>query len=126
MLKWFHPYLAGEELVDVNRALLDEVRAQRANNVRPGTCNRYMALVRAILRRACIEWGWLDRAPKVGMLRDGAGRLRSLSRDEYVRLISELPEHLEDMARMSVATGMRQANVKRLQWKQISLARRHI
>ena len=126
MLKWFHPYLVGKPLADINRALLDQVRAQRAKGVTPGTCNRYMALVRAILRRACIEWEWLDRVPKVGMLRDGAGRLRSLTRDEYTRLIAELPEHLADMARMSVATGMRQANVKRLQWKQVSLERRHL
>jgi integrase len=40
--------------------------------------------------------------------------------------LSELPLHLADMARFSVATGLRQANVKRLQWKQISLERRHL
>lgn len=68
----------------------------------------------------------MQPAPMAGMLRDGAGRLRSLTRDEYARLIAELPEHLADLARMSVATGMRQANVKRLQWKQISLERRHL
>lgn len=126
MLKWFSPHLGGKELADINRTLLDEVRARRAKNVTPGTCNRYMALVRAILRRACQEWEWLDRVPKVGMLRDGAARLRSLSREEYARLLAELPEHLADMARFSVATGLRQANVKRLQWKQISLERRHL
>ena len=70
-----------------------------------------------------------DVSPKlaaVGMFRDGEGSIRSLSRDEYERLISELPQHLADMTQFSVATGLRQANVTRLQWKQISLERRHL
>ncbi|MDP3702748.1 MAG: tyrosine-type recombinase/integrase [Hylemonella sp.] len=88
--------------------------------------NRYMALVRSILRRACYDWEWTDRVPKVGMMRQAEGRVRSLTREEFVRLLAELPPHLADMARFSVATGLRQANVKRLQWKQISLERRHL
>lgn len=126
MLRWFHPHLGGKDLVDINRALLDQVRAVRAKGMAPATANRYMALVRTILRRACNEWEWLDRVPKVGMQRDSGGRLRSLTREEYARLLEELPEHLADMTRFSVATGLRQANVTRLQWRQISLERRHL
>lgn len=126
MLRWFHPYLVGKELVDINRAVLDQVRAIRGKGSSTATVNRYMALVRTILRKACNEWEWLDRVPKVGMFRDQEGRIRSLTRDEFTRLIDELPEHLGDMARFSVATGLRQANVTRLEWKQISLERRHL
>jgi integrase len=126
MLRWFHPYLVGKELVDINRAVLDQVRAIRGKGSSTATVNRYMALVRTILRKACNEWEWLDRVPKVGMFRDQEGRIRSLTREEFTRLLDELPEHLADMARFSVATGLRQANVTRLQWKQISLERRHL
>ncbi len=126
MLRWFQPYLGGKDLVDINRALLDQVRDIRGKGVRAGTVNRYMALVRAILRKACNEWEWTDRAPKVGMMRDRGGRIRSLSREEFSRLLVELPQHLAEMTRFSVATGLRQANVKRLQWKQISLERQHL
>ncbi|MDP2016953.1 site-specific integrase [Hydrogenophaga sp.] len=126
MLRWFYPHLGGKDLVDINRALLDQVRAVRANGMAPATANRYMAVVRTILRRACIEWEWLDRVPKVGMMKDSGGRLRSLTREEFSRLMAELPEHLADMAQFSVATGLRQANVTRLEWKQISLARQHL
>lgn len=126
MLRWFQPFLGGKDLADVNRELLEHVKAKRGKGVRPGTVNRYMALVRAILRRACFDWEWIERVPKVGMLRDQAGRIRSLSREEYTRLLSELPEHLQDMVQFSVATGLRQGNVTRLQWKQISLERRHL
>lgn len=126
MLRWFLPLLGGKDLNDINRALLDQVRVVRGKGVSTATVNRYMALVRTILRKACNEWEWLDRVPKVGMFRDTEGRIRSLSRDEYERLISQLPSHLADMAQFSVATGLRQANVTGLQWKQISVERRHL
>ena len=126
MLRWFHPLLGGKDLIDINRALLDQVRVVRGKGVSTATVNRYMALVRTILRKACNEWEWLDRVPKVSMFRDKEGRIRSLSRAEFDRLISELPRHLADMAQFSVATGLRQANVTRLQWKQISLESRHL
>jgi integrase len=102
------------------------VKAKRSKGATPGTVNRYMALVRAIMRRACHDWEWIERVPKVGMLRDHSGRIRSLSRPEYAALLVELPPHLQGMMRFSVATGLRQANVSRLQWKQISLERRHL
>jgi integrase len=60
------------------------------------------------------------------VFRDTESRIRSLSRDEFSRLLAELPPHLADMAQFSVATGLRQANVTRLQWRQISLERRHL
>lgn len=126
MLKWFQPYLGGKELKDINKALIDHIRAVRAKGVTPGTCNRYMALVRAILRRACFDWEWVDRVPKVGQLRDKGGRIRSLTHGEFVKLLEQLPEHLRDMAVFSVATGLRQSNVTRLQWKQVSIERAHL
>ena len=102
------------------------MREKRGNGACASTVNRYMALVRAIRRKTCNEWEWIDRAPKVGMLRDKGGRIRSLSRDKFTWLLAELPQHLAEMARFSVATGLRQANVTRLQWRQISLERRHL
>src|ERR1035437_5994632 len=47
MLGWFHPFLVGKDLADINRALLDHVRDKRSKGVCAGTVNRYMALVRA-------------------------------------------------------------------------------
>lgn len=126
MIRWFQPHLGDRALNSINRELLDEVRRVRSRGVTASTVNRYMALVRSILRRACYDWEWIDRVPKVGMMRQSDGRVRSLSREEFSKLLAELPEHLADMARFSVATGLRQANVKRLQWKQISLERRHL
>jgi len=79
--------------------------------------NRYLALIRAILRRACGEWEWIDRVPRFKLFREAEGRVRSLTPQEFDALRRELPTHLADMAVFSVVTGLRQGNVKGLEWK---------
>lgn len=69
MLRWFHPYLGGKDLVDINRAVLDQVKAIRAKGSSTATVNRYMALVRTILRKACSAWAVGKHSPWLsGML----------------------------------------------------------
>jgi len=58
------------------------------------------------------------------MLREPGRRIRYLTQEETQRLLTELPEHLADMAAFSLATGLRAANVTGLQWRQVDLARR--
>src|SRR5438552_18845149 len=54
----------------------------------------------------------------------GADPAHSLSpHGEARRLLTELPEHLADMATFSLATGLRAANVTGLQWQQVDLTR---
>lgn len=79
----------------------------------------------SILRRACNEWEWTERVPKFKMFKEAEGRVRSLTPQEFERLRRELPPHLADMAVLSVATGLRQANVKGLEWQYVDLERRH-
>jgi integrase len=93
--------------------------------ITPGTTNRYLALIRAILRRACGEWEWIDRVPRFKLFREAEGRVRSLTPQEFDCLRRELPTHLADMAVFSVATGLRQGNVKGLEWKYVDLERKH-
>ena len=50
-------------------------------------------------------------------------RVRWLTREEADRLISELPDHLAAMTRFTLATGLRQANVVKLEWSQVDLDR---
>jgi hypothetical protein len=50
--------------------------------------------------------------PKFKLIREAEGRIRSLSRQEFDVLGRALPEHLADIAIFSVATGLRQGNVR--------------
>lgn len=125
-LRWLHPYLGGLHLDEIDRTLIDRIKFAREKVASQGTANRYLALIRAILRRACHEWEWIERAPRVKMFKEAEGRVRSLTPQEFQRLIAELPPHLADMAVFSVATGLRQANVKGLEWRYVDLERRHL
>ena len=58
------------------------------------------------------------------MLKEPVRRIRFLRREEADRLIVALPEHLAAMARFSLATGLRAANVTGLQWTAVDLVRR--
>lgn len=124
-LRWLDDYLGRRCLDEIDRTLIDVIKYERAKLASKGTANRYLALIRSILRRACDEWEWLDRVPKFKLFPEAEGRVRSLSQSEFSRLIKELPDHLADMAVFSVATGLRQANVKGLEWRFVDLERRH-
>ncbi|MBK1699780.1 tyrosine-type recombinase/integrase [Thiococcus pfennigii] len=124
-LRWLDPHLCGHQLEEIDRERIDALQRSRKNEgASSATCNRTLALLRAILRRAEREWGWLDRAPHVRMLSEPRRRVRWITRDEADRLVRELPEHLADMARFTLATGLREANVTGLEWSQVDLVRR--
>ncbi len=124
-LRWLDPYLGGKFLDEIDRTLIDRIKFDREKIGTAGTTNRYLALIRAILRRACGEWEWIDRVPRFKLFREAEGRIRSLTPQEFDALRRELPTHLADMAVFSVATGLRQGNVKGLEWKYVDLERKH-
>ena len=95
-----------------------------AEETNESTANRNMALIRAVLRRACEVWEWTERVPKVPMYTIRNKRIRWLTRDEAQRLIGLLPPHQAAMARFALATGLRQRNVCRLKWEAVDLERR--
>jgi integrase len=124
-LRWLDKHLSGLLLNEINKDKLDSiVKAKLATNARNSTVNRMLAVVRSILRRASLEWDWLEKSPKVRLLPEPNRRIRWLTKEEAERLLSELPEHLKAMVRFSLETGLRQANVTGLQWSQIDLVRR--
>ncbi len=124
-LRWLDPYLAGRSLNEINRDCLTSlVQTKLEHEVSPGTVNRMLALIRSILRKAALEWDWLDKVPKFRLLPEPNRRIRWLTPEEAQRLLAELPDHLAAMARFSLETGLRQANVTGLQWSQVDLTRR--
>ncbi len=122
-LQWFQQYFRGYRLVDLNKQVIMKTVEIKRKESSTATANRYLALIRAILRQ-CVEWDWIDVAPSLKDYPEAQRRIRWLTQDEARRLLVELPEHLQDMATFSLATGLRQANVKLLEWGQIDLRRR--
>jgi len=51
-------------------------------------------------------------------------RIRWLTREEVEKLLAELPGHIAEAARFSLATGLRKENVIGLEWSQVDLESR--
>ena len=106
-------YLSRKYLDEIGRDMVDHVTAERLKDgVSHVTVNRMLAVLRAVLRRAAYDWEWLDRVPKIRLLPERKRRVRFLSREEADRLLAELPGHLAEMVGFTLATGLRQANVR--------------
>lgn len=124
-IKWLDPFLGSLYVDEVTREVIDRITEAKVNSgVKPATVNRLLELVRVILNTAVKHWEWIDRAPHVRMLKDPARRIRWLTRDEAQLLLSNLPHHTRTMARFSLATGLRETNVTRMEWSQVDLERR--
>ena len=89
----------------------------------PATRNRYIACLRAVLRKASGAWEWLDRAPKFKTYSEPKQRIRWIAKEEAEKLLSAMPDWLAELARFALATGLRQANVLALGWTQVDLKR---
>jgi integrase len=125
-LRFVDPHLKGIPLEKINRDLIEKIALAKTNTgVSVATVNRLLALIRAVLNKAAYEWEWLDSVPKIKLRKEDNHRIRWLSREEANRLISDLPEHLADMMIFTLATGLRQSNVKNLKWEHIDLGKRH-
>jgi integrase len=122
--RWLDTYLRDVALADINRGVLERLlEAKTREGVEPAAVNRVLQLVRVVLCKAALEWEWLDRVPSFRFLKEPKRRVRFLTRAEAERLIAALPRHLAAMARFSLETGLRQANVAGLQWNQVDLVR---
>lgn len=123
--KWIDKYLRGKYLDEMTRDMVERVKdAKLATGVANATCNRMLAVVRAVLRKAAYDWEWMDRVPKVSMLPESKRRIRWITREEAEHLLSMLAEHQAEVVRFSLATGLRKSNVTHIEWSQIDLARR--
>lgn len=131
-LRWLDAHLGALYLDQIDRERLRGlVMARKLEKARltgkpvtNATVNRMLSVVHAILRRAAMAWDWLGQAPTIPLLPETARRIRWLTREEADRLLLELPEHLAEMMRFSLATGLRERNVTGLEWAQVDLAQR--
>ncbi|WP_188381933.1 tyrosine-type recombinase/integrase [Oxalicibacterium faecigallinarum] len=123
--RWLEPFLAGRPLHSIDRAMIEKIRQAKIDSgASNATVNRVLAVLRSVLRRACIDWEWLTKVPYFRLLKEPTRRIRFLTKEEAIKLLHELPPHLSDMAAFTLATGLRRANVTGLRWDQVNLTLR--
>ena len=123
-LLWLQQFLRSRYLDEISRDYVAQIGRVKADESSPATANRYLALIRAILRKACYEWEWTDRAVKISLYREAKRRIRWITPEQAKALLAELNDHQREFVLFALATGLRQSNVACLEWSQVDLARR--
>ncbi len=116
ILAWLEPHLGNTYLSDITRDRVEQLRKMRLKGSSTETVNRYLQLLRAILRSARDDWEWIDKIPKVPMYPKPVREARFLTSAEFKSLVTELPPHLSAPAWFAVTTGLRTAAIQSLQW----------
>jgi integrase len=118
------PYLGTLTLNQINGDVIwSVVEGELKKGNKPATVNRYLALVRSLLRMARDEWQWIDSTPKIRLLPGEVERDRWLTRDEADRLIQACPPHLAAVVKFALATGCRAREITGLEWGRVDLTR---
>ena len=125
-LKWLHPILGELMLDEITLDVIARIKAARLMEASKPTANRYLATIRAILRKARDEWEWVEKVPKIKLFKESEGRIRFITPEQVQALLRELPAHQQDMVLFALQTGLRQSNVVKLEWSQINLEQGHM
>lgn len=137
-LRWLDAILCGKHLDEIDRDLISKITLARQEpyeiprkkgparriKPKPTTVNRTLEILRAILRNARDDWGWIDRYPNIPMLKEPAKRVFWITREQASRLLDEVPDHQQPMMQFALETGLRRNNVTHLEWSQVDLERR--
>lgn len=100
------------------------IQGETKKGNKPATINRYLALMRSLLRMARDEWQWIDSFSKIRLLPGEVGRDRWLSHVEAAALIAVCPVHLAALVRFALATGCRAREITGLEWNRVGLNQR--
>lgn len=90
--------------------------------LQPASINRYLDILKAILRKAHDEWGALAVMPKIKPLKANNARLRFLDKDEERRLLDNCPVHLHRLLTFLLGTGVRLGEALGLTWDMVDLS----
>lgn len=123
--------VARKPLARLAAADLTDWRDRRLKEVSPGSVAREMNIIRAVLRLAWKEWGWLDRNPLEGVKppRTPASRKRRISQAEANRIllacgVTDL-ESATALNRVGLAfafaleTAMRAGEIMGMRWEDV-------
>ena len=143
-LRWLTQRLTGRVLASIDDETVRKLAAERrrqpvnrrsialaeaAGRVPPkpkltsdATVNRHLAQLSAVLTFAQRR-RWLQTMPLIELKPEPAKRFHALTREQADDLLEHLPRHLAAMAAFALATGLRESNVRLLEWSQVDQPR---
>ena len=126
-IRWFTRHLRGRTLDQVSRALIDRLISRQLAKRSDRTKDLYVALIRAIFRKAMREWEWIETMPAFRTYaKGGKVRVRYLTQPQAEAVLSQLPDHQREVVLFALATGLRQRNILDLTWDRVDEARKMV
>ena len=122
---WFDQAIARLPLSAINADVIKAAREKLRETRAPSTVNRYLAVLRTVLR-AAQGWGWIQHVPPIKMLPVAETEPRFITREQFAELERHLPPHYQAIARFAVLTGLRTANIRDLVWGRVSQDCSHV
>ena len=124
-IRWFTKHLRGKTLDQVSRDMIDRIISRQLARRSDRTKDLYVALIRAIFRKAMREWEWLEHIPAFKTyMKAGKVRVRYLTHDQAKALMDRLPAHQSEVVLFALSTELRQGNILKLTWGQVDMTRR--
>jgi integrase len=133
-LTWWRDKIGSHLLSDVTPALIVQYRDELSANINrrgtqntPATVVRYMAALSHAFTIAVKEWEWLESSPMIKVQKPKAsrGRVRFLDDEERARFLDACKASpnkiLYTCVILAMSTGMRQAELMTLEWKDVNL-----
>jgi len=112
--------IAAMQLDNITSESVADYAAHRQSlGLEVGTINRELRVLRRVLRLA-VEWGLLDRTPRIQMLRGERRRERVVSEEELLPYLGFASPLLADVAITLNDTGLRPDECHRLRWENIT------
>ncbi|HXW93979.1 MAG TPA: tyrosine-type recombinase/integrase [Terriglobales bacterium] len=112
--------IAAMQLDNITSESVADYAAHRQSlGLEVGTINRELRVLRRVLRLA-VEWGLLDRTPRIQMLPGEKRRERVVSEEELLRYLGCASPLLAAVAIMLNDTGLRPDECHRLRWEDIT------
>ena len=92
-----------------------------SQGLKPNSTNKYLGMLRAILRKCEIEWGLVTKAPAVKLLTVRPTKLRYLSLEEERALLETATPEIANFLTFLLGTGARCGEACRLTWDDVEL-----
>jgi integrase len=107
----------------VSRDLIDRLVSRQLARRSDRTKDLYVALIRAIFRKAMREWEWIETTFRT-YAKAVRPRVRFLTTEQAEAVLARLPAHQREVVLFALATGLRQRNILDLTWDRVDIARR--
>lgn len=127
-VKALRAFFGGRPLESLTPSLVEDYLTQRkkkaeekGKDLKGATLNREIACLKTLCRRAVLDRK-IDRNPVEGvrMFRENS-RNRTLTPEEYRRLLENCSTHYRPVVQIAYVTGMRRGELTALRWDQVNL-----